>query len=730
MRKNVHHDKVTVAHLEHLRRFRIPDDMIAAAGVLSVSDSDTRDLLGIHGKGGEDFSGILFPNVQGGRRVGACVRRDHRGDDGGAKYVTEQGNRHLYIPPGCEAYLQDHSVPVVLVEAITSALALRAWSLRTETPILPIAMNGCFGWKRKNGTRPTWDGNREPETGPSPTFDLIVWKGRGAAIMLDSNVATNTMVQAAQRALVAEVRGRGAIAFICTIPPIPGINGPDDLVAVTDDEAIKKIIAGREASGTRASLTDTGNAELVVEKFAGRALFCKERNEWYLADKTGRWSPDRTNRARQIVQETMLDRWNELSRNPDPKDPRLRQALRSLEHKGIRDCAAVLEFQQSLAVLPEQLDSDPILLGVENGILSLSTGELLPPRLDLLVTKCAPVRFDPTAKCDRWLEYLERVQPQEETRQFLQRLAGSFLTGLQPEQSFIFFNGVGGNGKSVFVRVSHELLGPDYAFKARKQLLFVPDRRTGEHGAQPNDIADIAGARLITSTEQVNKRWNLEFIKDYTGGEPQHARQLYHTGRNFKATGKILVSANEEPTLDEFEEAVRRRFICVPWDVIIPEKERVAPIELYISSLLRDGGRSGILNWALEGLRDLVARSWRLDPPASAIDRTRVYLQNEDRVASFFKDWFEDGAPLKSLTTNQLRKYFAAWLDEPEKFVISAKAFTKQCRRIFGSRCRPSHARFSVLDNLRLSERGQTELAEHQSDFFTKNVHQPATNDE
>jgi putative DNA primase/helicase len=466
------------------------------------------------------------------------------------------------------------------------------------------------------------------------------------------------------------------------------------------------------------TLADSGNAQLVLESLGPHALYCAPRKEWYLADQTKRWSLDRTSRISKLVQDTMQRRWLELAANPDPKDPRFRHFLRSLDYSAIRNCVSVLEFQQELAVLPEQLDADGLYLGVENGILSLVMGELVEPRLDLLVTKYAPVRFDPTAKCDRFLEYLSKVQPEEENQKFLQRLFGSCLTGLQPEQAIVFFYGEGGNGKSVFVRVCTDVLGPDYSFKARKQLLFLSGRRSLEHGA--NDVADLEGKRLITSTEQVGSQWNWPFIKDYTGGELQHGRQLYRIAGNFKAGGKILVSANQQPTLTEFDESVRRRFVCLPWNVVIPEKERITPLELYVRSLLRDGGASGVLNWALEGFRDLIRHNWRLDPPQAVLAATQAYIKSEDRVRSFLKDWFEDDPVSSSLTTKELRKYYVAWLDEPENFVMSPKAFTKECKRIFGERCHVHSGNWFVVEGLRLSGRGQTEYKAHKKELLPK----------
>jgi hypothetical protein len=36
-------------HAEHLARFRIPPDILEAAGVRSVTDAEAREMLGLHG---------------------------------------------------------------------------------------------------------------------------------------------------------------------------------------------------------------------------------------------------------------------------------------------------------------------------------------------------------------------------------------------------------------------------------------------------------------------------------------------------------------------------------------------------------------------------------------------------------------------------------------------------------------------------------------------------------
>jgi hypothetical protein len=131
---------------------------------------------------------------------------------------------------------------VILVEAEKSALALTALAARTYRKMLVIAIGGCWGWKRKSGMHPLPNGGTETQMGPSSDFDLIAWAGRKAILAFDSNSSTNPNVRRARRALAQELVRRGAEVLICDVLAIEGVNGPDDLIAVSGDEAMTSLL--------------------------------------------------------------------------------------------------------------------------------------------------------------------------------------------------------------------------------------------------------------------------------------------------------------------------------------------------------------------------------------------------------------------------------------------------------------------------------------------------------
>src|SRR5215203_375837 len=88
-----------------------------------------------------------------------------------------------------------------------------------------------------------------------------------------------------------------------------------------------------------------------------------------------------------------------------------------------------------LAVSPEELDTDPMLLNVENGTVDLRTGSLRPHLPEDLITKLAPVEFDPVAEASRFTKFLKQTLVDAKLIAFVQRFLGYSLTGSTKERA-------------------------------------------------------------------------------------------------------------------------------------------------------------------------------------------------------------------------------------------------------------------------------------------------------
>jgi hypothetical protein len=117
-------------------RLGILPDLLAEARVKRVSDSEARNDFGIKGSPSMDMGGVIFPYYTPAvdHRVTARLRRDKPemfGDKPQNKYISPWGDkRHLYFPPQAAEKLKVLYIPIVLVEAEKSVLAITAWAER------------------------------------------------------------------------------------------------------------------------------------------------------------------------------------------------------------------------------------------------------------------------------------------------------------------------------------------------------------------------------------------------------------------------------------------------------------------------------------------------------------------------------------------------------------------------------------------------------------------------
>lgn len=273
-----------------------------------------------------------------------------------------------------------------------------------------------------------------------------------------------------------------------------------------------------------------------------------------------------------------------------------------------------------------------------------------------LISKCAPVEYNPDAKCPQWDEFLERVQPDLKMRCLLRDFHGYGLTGRNSLQAFLYLVGTGANGKSTFIVAITRALG-DYADTLNPESLMTAGPKQG--GAANPDIADLPGVRLLAISE-LPERAKLQesLIKRLTGGEVMKARHNYDKGFfKFYPVFKASMSGNDKPELHDLSEGLWRRVLIVPWDVMIPKEERK---EFEAMQDVFEGERSGILNWLIEGALTFLNAGGKLDVPPQVLDATAEHREDMDPIGQFLTGCCERVEGCK-MSAGLLYRYYEAW---------------------------------------------------------------------
>lgn len=246
-----------------------------------------------------------------------------------------------------------------------------------------------------------------------------------------------------------------------------------------------------------------------------------------------------------------------------------------------------------------------------------------------LVSKLAPVRFNPTASAPMFMRFLQKVMPNVDLRNFLQRYAGYSLLGLTVEQCLVFFYGAGRNGKSTFVDVLIEILG-DYAI-AMSIDSFAGESRRGGAEATP-DLARLPGARLVAASEpEMGTHLKDALIKTLTGGEPVAVRRLHQDFFELIPQFKIILSGNHKPIIRDDSDGIWRRVHLVPWEIQIAEDEVDRDLK---RKLLTE--REGILAWMVKGALDYLDGG--LMVPEGVRAATQEYREESDPIGAFIRN--------------------------------------------------------------------------------------------
>lgn len=417
-------------------------------------------------------------------------------------------------------------------------------------------------------------------------------------------------------------------------------------------------------------LTDIGNGMRLVRAY-GEDLRHSRAMGWLVWNEQT-WDMDRTGEVSRCAKASALE-MVELARKTEDKDVRKLRVKHAIESQGAARIRAAIEMastELSVVVRDDAVDSKPMLLTVENGVVDLRTGKLHPHERRHLLTKKAFVRFDAAATCPTWITFLRRVfDNRQPLIDFIQRAAGYSLSGDTTAQCFFLLHGSGSNGKSTFLRVLSIMLG-DLATNAEfSSFLASPKQQVpGPRG----DLARLAGARLVTAAEpDSDARFSESTIKQITGGEPITCAYKFKDEFQFVPQFKLWLGANHKPRIRGTDHAIWRRVMLVPFDVRIPDSEKDPHlVEKLVEEL------PGILSWALHGCLEWQRRGG-LDAPDEVLASRAKYQQEQDALGDFLQERCHV-APTLQARSGELYKAYLSWCEgQGDKHPLGSRTFSE-----------------------------------------------------
>ncbi len=282
----------------------------------------------------------------------------------------------------------------------------------------------------------------------------------------------------------------------------------------------------------------------------------------------------------------------------------------------------------------DELDTDSRYINVRNGLIKIPEFVLVKHKPDVLSTIQLNCDYDPKAKAPVWNAFKEdfcRDGDGNVDAEMLRRdkiKAGIILSNfpmLTLKMAFIQFSEEGNTGKSVDGDVWKKMLGLDKIANVSFKDL-ATDRWA---------LGRVWGKRLILIGDQGPEAINnSENFKMLTGGDPVDAEMKGIQHFTYTYSGTILVSTNHMPVFnDDKGEHMAERIKFLHCRNSIPAADRDPFLRDKLSHEL-----SGILNWALEGLKDFVDNGYQLPSCESSEALMKRYRQKYDTIYAFVSE--------------------------------------------------------------------------------------------
>lgn len=215
----------------------------------------------------------------------------------------------------------------------------------------------------------------------------------------------------------------------------------------------------------------------------------------------------------------------------------------------------------------KKMDVDTNLIGFENCVYDISTGQTKPYDCNVFITKTVCYDFPTECPYQHEIEtFIEQVFPDPDVRHYMKKYLGSCIAGNNKHELMCFWTGLdsrqtGANGKSTLCTLLKLTLG-DYYLPGNAALI-SSDR--GDPKAPNPALRDFKNKRFI-AFQEVEKRINMNQLKELTGNDTIRVRTLFKEPETFEPSWNIIVCCNNVPDLSSDEGGVRRRVRKIPFE--------------------------------------------------------------------------------------------------------------------------------------------------------------------
>ena len=293
-------------------------------------------------------------------------------------------------------------------------------------------------------------------------------------------------------------------------------------------------------------------------------------------------------------------------------------------------------------------------------------------------------------------DFFAKLFPRDDLRKHVLKLLASCLEGMNREQLYYFFIGVGSNGKSKLVTLMRLVFG-DYQTSLQATVF---TRKRPESGAANPDIMAIKCRRFIYSQEPDHQEpLNTSRMKQMSGEDIIEARGLFRDQEKFKVMGKMFMMCNRLPPINSMDNGTWRRIRVIPFESRFEEPDHPDLIAKKPNFYPRDNSLDDKLMTWREPFLSLLVHLYEteymvngLQPePAVVKQESDKYKADHDAFAKFrservraLRNGFTEVTNEK-VSLKEILKAYNRWaVSQPGLKKTDAKELEMRCEEAFG----------------------------------------------
>ena len=428
-------------------------------------------------------------------------------------------------------------------------------------------------------------------------------------------------------------------------------------------------------------------ARVNIDRYASRfdgATLCNWRDEWYV------WKVNKYRKipAGELAAKLNLSVKHEFDRLNIEEQEASTKKVRPASKVTKALVGNVLEATKGMTVLSSHLELGTWIdskagirerrqyIALENGILDMDA--LFSGLDDVLIqhtprwfsTTCLPYKFDPDAKCQKWMDFLtHNLEGDQERINLLQEWAGYMLLPDTGQQRFLVLEGEGANGKSVYMAALEAMLGEENCSHVPLELFGDRFSRTQTLGKLANIAPDVG--ELDKPAEG--------HLKSFTGGEKMFFDRKNLAGLEAYPTARLMIGCNNKPRFSDKSDGIYRRMILVPLRIQIADEQRIRNMDKPWW-WQKSGELPGMLLWAIAGL-DRLQRNGCFTIPTICQNALDDYRMDNNPAMQFLRE-FTSLDEDSETPCAELYDRYKRWCTDNGYHPLSSRSFGREISRL------------------------------------------------